>query len=219
MKKTLAILSVLAAGAAFADTVVGSSNTFGFVPVAGKGLTCVAVPVKGYTTGSSIKIAEVLQVTDLTAGDKLYTMNGGAYNEYTLSTEKTWTPSQIVTVGADGNFVAQGGTPATEATIAPGGAFWLDTKATTISLMGDATTPASAATITTGWQLIGNPSMTEDKKILEISYEGLSVGDTLSVNGKTYQYTKSGWKDRSTKAAVLAADVIPVGYGAMLYNK
>ena len=224
MKKSIAILSVLATSAAFAATTVESDNTFGFVPVEGKGLTCVAVPVKGYTTGTSIKIAEVLQVTDLAEGDKLYTMaSGGAYNEYTLSSEGTWTPSKIVTVGGDGDFGAKDGTPATEAQIAPGGAFWLDTKAATISLMGDATEAASAATITTGWQLIGNPSITADCKISDIGGTR-TIGDVLQTSSMAYRYVKigdvTGWATGSGKSWTLAPDaVLKPGEGAMLYSQ
>lgn len=218
MKKSIAILSVLATSAAFADTTVVSGNTFGFVPVEGKGLTCVAVPVKGYTAGDSIKIAEVLQVTDLAEGDKLYTMaDGGAYNEYTLSSERTWTPSKIVTVGADGESEEQDGPSATEATIAPGGAFWLDTKATTISLMGDATEQASAAEITKGWQLIGNPSLTTPFDVADLTP---AKGDVLSMNGKVYQYnaTTKKWVDHSDRNNSYDTLTLPVGQGAM-YRK
>lgn len=223
MKKSIAILSVLATSAAFADTTVVSGNTFGFVPVttASTGdkpvLTCVAVPVNGYTSDTSIRIAEVLQVTDLTVGDKLYTMEGGKYNEYTLSTEKTWTPSQIVTVGADGNFVDQGGTPANEATIAPGGAFWLQTQAEKISLMGDATEAASAATISAGWQLIGNPSLTTPFDVAALIP---ARGDVLSMNGKVYQYngTTGKWVDHKDRNNSYDTLTLPVGQGAM-YRK
>lgn len=224
MKKSIAILSVLATSAAFAVTEVTSSNTFGFVPVTTSStkLTCVAVPVNGYTTGTSIKIAEILQVTALAAGDKLYTMSDGKYNEYTLSSEKTWTPSKVVTVDGGGNFTEVGGTPAAEATIAPGGAFWLQTAATTISLMGDATTAATPAAITTGWQLIGNPSMTAAKDIQSIV---ATPGSILKTATKTYNYAGGiGWVCLKGVVGKPTADnkttdTLAIGEGALFYKK
>ena len=225
MKKSIAILSVLATSAALAATEVTSSNTFGFVPVTASAteLTCVAVPVKGYTAGSSIKIAEILQVTDLAVGDTLYTMNGGAYNEYTLSSEKTWTPSKVVTVDGSGNFTEVGGTLATEATIQPGGAFWLKTKTEKISIMGDATTAASAATITTGWQLIGNPSMTKEMEIQSIDTNaGATPGSILKTAAKTYTYASGiGWVTGGGKPTIekKTTDKLAIGEGALFYQK
>lgn len=230
MKKSIAILSVLATSAAFAATTVDSGNTFGFVPVttASTGvkpvLTCVAVPVNGYTTGTSIKIAEVLQVTDLTVGDKLYTMEGGKYNEYTLTLKedkKTWAASRIVTVGAKGEFVEQGGTPPNEATIAPRGAFWLQTSATRVSLMGDATEQARAATISAGWQLIGNPSITDTYRISDIPG---TIGDVLQTSSTAYRYVKidgdSVWATGSGKTWTPANNVfLKPGEGALLYSQ
>lgn len=221
MKKSIAILSVLATSAALAVTEVESSNTFGFVPVTASStkLTCVAVPVNGYTDGTSIKIAEILQVTDLTAGDTLYTMNGGAYNEYVLQNDKTWKASQVVTVGADGTFKTAAGTLATEATIAPGGAFWLKTNAEKISVMGDATKAASPAKITTGWQLIGNPSMTEAMDIQSIK---ANAGDILKTATTTYRWADvCGWTtSRKPKAETDAAVAsLAVGEGALVYFK
>lgn len=230
MKKSIVILSVLATSAALAATTVESSNTFGFLPVttASTGLTCVAVPVNGYTAGSSIKIAEVLQVTDLAEGDKLYTMTGGKYNEYTLTLKegnKTWAASRIVTVGADGEFVAQGGTPPNEATIAPGGAFWLQTSATRVSLMGDATKTASEAKITKGWQLIGNPLIKEIYPLSSIP-GSRTYGDVLQTSTTAYRYVNiygvgNGWATGSGKNWTLApgdAGLNP-GEGALLYSQ
>ena len=107
------------------------------------------------------------------------------------------------------------GTPATEATVQRGKAFWIQTSASQVNILGQATTDAGTPTITvsTGWNLVGSPSMTQAVKISMI--EG-AVGSFISVNGETYQKTSAGWKNRATKAAVTDADVIPVGMGAMI---
>ena len=221
MKKLLFAAMMMTAGAALAATELDSSQ-FGFVPVpvAASGLTAVSVPVTGYTAGESIKIAEVLQTANLTVGDKLYTMtDGGKYNEYVLQVDKqgdkTWKASRVVTVSG-GSMTSASGTPATEATVQRGKAFWIQTtSADQVNIMGQATTDSGTPTITvsTGWNLVGSPSMTQEVKISTI--EG-AAGSFISVNGMTYQKTSTGWKNRATKAAVTDADVIPVGMGAMI---
>lgn len=230
MKKTLAILSVSLVSGLTLNAAnpsideIQPSNVFGFVPVTASstGLTCVAVPVKGYAEGTAIKIAEILQVTDLAVGDTLYTMNGGAYNEYILQSDKSWKASQVVTVGADGTFVAASGTPAEVATIQPGGAFWLKTETEKISIMGDATTPASVAEVTAGWQLIGNPSMTEPMAIQSI---GATAGSILKTATKTYNYVGGiGWVCLKGVVGKPTADnkttdTLAVGEGALFYKK
>lgn len=215
MKRILGVAVLVAAGAAFA-TEVDSGNVFGFVPVTGAtGLKAVAVPVAGYGASADIAVAEILQTTGLAANDKLYTLGAdGKYSEYTLNSDKAWVASRKVTVGAGGMTAAQG-TPAAEATLKRGQAFWLDTAATKVYLMGQAATDDVEITPTTGWQMIGNPSMTAPLKISTLT--GYSTGDFLAVGEKTYQFTASGvWKDRKTREAVTDADVIPVGGGAML---
>lgn len=214
MKKLLFAAMMMTAGAALAATELDSSM-LGFVPVAASGLTAVSVPVTGYTAGSDIVIAEVLQTANLTAGDKLYTMTAdGKYNEYVLQANKTWEASRVVTV-TGGSMTSASGTPATEATVQRGKAFWVQTSADQVNLMGQATTDSGTPTIavSTGWNLVGSPSMTQAVKISTI--EG-AVGSFISVNGMTYQKTSTGWKNRATKAAVTDADVIPVGMGAMI---
>lgn len=220
MKKILGAAVLMAAGAALAATTIESSNTFGFVPVAASGLTAVSVPVAGYGTGD-ITIAEVLQTANLTGvsdsydGDKLYTMTAdGKYNEYVLQGDKTWKASRVVTVSG-GSMTSASGTPAKEATVQRGKAFWIQTSADQVNIMGQATADGETVTLSlsTGWNLVGSPSMTQAVAISTI--EG-AVGSFISVNGMTYQKTSTGWKNRATKAAVTDEDVIPVGMGAMI---
>lgn len=227
MKKTLAILSSLTVAAAFAGNV-DPGNEFGFVPVTGKtGLKAVSVPLAGYSVGdpTRIKISEILQTGGLAADDKLYTLGSdGKYSEYTLQGDGTWKASRVVTVDVNGNMVAASGTPATEATLARGQAFWLDTQATQVCLMGQATTDQPEVTLSTGWNLVGSSSMTRATRICDIAGK---AGDFLNVNGKTYQYSQTkGWFDRSTRNPVSKEeidngnpDIIPVGIGAMLRHQ
>ena len=221
MKKTLAILSALAAAAAIAGEV-DSGNQLGFVPVTGEaGLKAISVPVAGYSVDAAkpenIKISEILQTAGLNKDDLLYTLgSNGQYNEYKLDENGSWVASRVVTVDASGKIKETSGTPAAEATLTRGQAFWLNTQATQVNLMGQATTDQPAVTLSTGWNLIGSSSMTESMKVSSISG---TVGDFLNVNGVQYQYTSSGWKNKKTKGAVTDSDVIPVGAGAMLRHQ
>lgn len=218
MKKLLFAAMMMTAGAALAATELDSSQ-FGFVPVAASGLTAVSVPVTGYTPGSDIVIAEVLQTANLTAGDKLYTMTAdGKYNEYVLQNDKTWLASRVVTV-VGGSITSVSGTPATEATVQRGQAFWIQTSAGQVNIMGQATTDGETVTLSlsTGWNLVGSPSMTQAIAISSI--EG-TVGDFISVGKKTYQYTASnGWVNRATRQKVTSEDVINPGVGAMIRHQ
>ena len=82
MKNTLVILAALATGVAVASTRVESSNTFGLAEATGAaGWKIISVPVAGYAGEDNISIAEILQTSNLTAGDELYTLaESGIYN-------------------------------------------------------------------------------------------------------------------------------------------
>lgn len=217
MKKILGAAVLMAAGAALAATTIESSNTFGFVPATGAtGLKAVAVPVAGYGTGD-IKIAEVLQTANLAENDKLYTLNAnGTYNQYTLNANKVWVPAKVVTVV--GGVIEESATDAPDvATVARGKAFWLDTAATQVNILGQATTDAgSLPTLSTGWQMIGNPSMTTALKVNTIT---AGKGSRLNVGTTYFQKGTSKWYKLPDYADVTDDDVIAVGQGAMLLKK
>lgn len=217
MKKILGAAVLMAAGAALAATTIESSNTFGFVPATGAtGLKAVAVPVAGYGTDEDIKIAEVLQTANLAENDKLYTLNAnGTYNQYTLNADKVWVPAKVVTVV--GGVVNESTTDAPEvATVARGKAFWLDTKATQVNILGQASAEAGSISVTTGWNLIGNPSMTTALKVSTIT---AGKGSRLNVGTTYYQKGTSEWYKLPDYAGVTDGDVIAVGQGAMLLKK
>ena len=216
MKKILGAAVLMAAGAALAATTIESSNTFGFVPATGAtGLKAVAVPVAGYGAGD-IKIAEVLQTANLAENDKLYTLNAnGTYNQYTLNANKVWVPAKVVTVV--GGVIEESATDAPEvATVARGKAFWLDTKATQVNILGQASAAAGEISVSTGWNLIGNPSMTTALKVSTIT---AGKGSRLNVGTTYFQKGTSKWYKLPDYADVTDNDVIEVGQGAMLLKK
>lgn len=240
MKNALMILSALAATSVFAVTEVQSENTFGFVEAAGgngttRSLIMVAVPVTGYgNTSSAISIADILQTSNLAAGDELYTLaDGGKYNKYTLNSDKTaWTPAKAVTIGADGNATDTDTDSAETATIARGQAFWLNTTATTVYLMGEATTGKAGVAVegqavTGKWNLIGNSSMTQAVKISEIAGTKGDIIQVVDNTGVAKRYVCGGgmtWKlytpnGPSKYTDVADTDVINVGQGFMYQAK
>lgn len=240
MKNALMILSVLAATSVFATTVVQSENTFGLVETAGgngttRSLIMIAVPVAGYgNTSLAISIADILQTSNLAAGDVLYTLSdGGEYNKYTLNSDKTeWTPANTVTIGAGGEDISTSTPSAAVATIARGQAFWLNTAATTVYLMGEATTGNAGVevvgqAVAGKWNLIGNSSMANDVKISSITG---TKGDIIRIfddegNEKRYVYGgENVWSLYNPKGsprytAATGSDVIKVGQGFMYQAK
>lgn len=215
MKKILGAAVLMAAGAALAATELDSSQ-FGFVPVAAGGLTAVSVPVTGYTAGTDIVIAEVLQTASLNSGDKLYTLNkDGTYNQYTLNSSKAWEPAKVVTVV--GSQIKESTADAPEvATVKRGKAFWIQTSATQVNVMGQATDKTVVISYNDGWNLIGNPSMTAPLKVSTIM---AGKGSRLNVGTTYYQKGTSKWYKLPDYVEVQDTDVIAVGQGAMLLNK
>lgn len=239
MKNTLVILAALATGVAIASTMVESSNTFGLAEATGAtGWKIISVPVTGYAGEGNISIAEILQTSNLTAGDELYTLaESGIYNRYTLNETKTeWTPAKAVSIDANGDAVSTDTDSATTATIARGQAFWLNTAATTVYLMGEATTgnvgvKVVGQAVTGKWNLIGNSSMANDVKISSITG---TKGDVLKLaNGTCYVYGKDrgsvtcAWKrqvlDKDNNLTYESVsddtDVIAVGQGFLFMSK
>lgn len=96
MKKSLFLFSLVSALAFQADAAATGANVYGLLRVDSTNAeTFVAVPWLGAGTGD-IKVADLIKTTNLTAGDELYAYIGGAFNKWTLSAEKEWSPSSVV---------------------------------------------------------------------------------------------------------------------------
>ena len=233
MKKELFVVTALAAGMLLADTTptVTTSNMLGFLPVsdakakAAAGMWLVTVPFIDYqgTAGDkekAVKVADVLQTANLAENDELFIPAGdGQYNNYKLQNDKKWKAATVVTLDADGKPTVQKGTPAEDATVARGSAFWVKTLATQINLLGEGVTVDKGVTVAGGgssstlkWNLIG---ATTCKTAINLASFAGQAGDTIRLaNGAKYQYnaTAKGWyapTDRKNKVTI----VIPAGVG------
>lgn len=215
MKKNLLIATAIAATSVFAF----DSNEIALkavTPPSANGRMLIAIPFDGYgtTSGGSIAIADVLLTDTLAAGDKIYLpkSEAGKYDEYTLSNDKTtWDASRVVDV-TSGSIQETAGTPASEATIQRGKAFWLQSSATEVKLLGQAASQTKASvSASAGYQLLA--PTTSENDILISSLDGEKGDVVILANGTRYQMTASGWKDVSTRKAVTSADTIPAGVG------
>jgi len=198
MKNALLIASAVAATSLFAL----DSNEIAYQPVSnppsanadgGKHLLLLAASVTGYGTGSSgkIAVADVLLTTGLATGDKLYIQkSGGEYNSYTLQANGKWQANKVATVGASG-FSAGSSDSAENAEIDPGKAFWLETAATDVTLLGQASA-SSASSVVAGFQLLS--SKASATAITLGSITGAAKGDIiLLADGTRYQMGRTKW--------------------------
>jgi len=218
MKKSFIIATVLATASAFAGQF--ESNPVGLLTLSSipttDNLKLVAMPFDGYaeTSGSSVKVADVLLTDGLSENDKLYIPTGtkGQYNRYSLNSSGEWVPANVVTVSG-ATITAGSGTPPNDAAVPRGGAFWLETTATSVKLLGQpaATMEKTSKSVSVGYQLLAPTTSEINVKVSELA--GAQKDLVILANGTRYQKTASGWKNVATRAAVTDADVIPAGIG------
>lgn len=219
MKKSFIIATVLATATAFAGQF--ESNPVALlqlssIPGTTDNLKLVAMPFDGCaeTSGSSVKVADVLLTDTLEENDKLYipTSTKGQYNRYTLNSSKVWVPANVVTV--EGSTITAGsGTPSNDAEVPRGGAFWLETSASSVRLLGQpaASMAKSDKSVSVGYQLLAPTTSEIDVKVSDLA--GAKGDLIILADGTRYQKATSGWKVVSTREAVTDSDVIPAGIG------
>ena len=225
MKKSFIIATVLATATAFAGQF--ESNPVAFLQLSSirstaDNLKLVAMPFDGCaeTSGSSVKVADVLLTDTLTGSataseaDKLYIPTGtkGQYNRYTLNASKEWVPANVVTVTGS-SINAGAGDPPTDAEVPRGGAFWLETSASSVRLLGQpaASMTKSDKSVSVGYQLLAPTTSEIDVKVSDLA--GAKGDLIILADGTRYQKATSGWKVVSTRADVKDLDVIPAGIG------
>ncbi len=141
--------------------------------------TAVAVPFKGKT------VATLLNTALLNKDDTLMAWIDGQYEAWTLQSNKTWKQQPITRAGGENS---EGIDPA-EAALKCGQGVWV-TTAGQIVTFGDMNATGAEVELTTGHNLVGNPTM-------EAGYVPASNTDgdiTVKFNGKRYSYTHSGAK-------------------------
>lgn len=223
MKKNLLIATAIAATSVFAfDSNEIALKAVDVTSYKAHGRMLLAIPFDGYGTasGGNIAIADVLLTDTLAAGDKIYLpkSEAGKYDEYTLSNDKTtWTASRVVDV-TSGSIQETTGTPASEATIQRGKAFWLQSSATDVKLLGQAASQTTASvSASAGYQLLA--PTTSENDILISSLAGETGDLVILANGTRYQKTSksdagNGWRNVADRNTVIgASDKIPAGVG------
>lgn len=233
MKKAILLSSVFAAGAVFATATVNSTDVGALGVGMPKSATLIAVPFLGDGTGGAITVADMVNLTELNVGSKLYAPNGsGAYNVWELklngSDEKYWDPAdKTVIIGKDGK-ITEGSTPeANSVDSTRGEAFWLEPtgneSASACYLLG---TPASAdgqsVAVANKWNLIGNTS----GSAITLPSTGFVTGDQVGIpqeeSGmlKTINWKEGkGWWIREGGVVKSTTVTIQPGQGIWFYAK
>ena len=221
MKKELLAFSVLSAAFALVAGEYVTPNHIGRcdVTTASSLKTIIPVPFLDYNAvpdkATEIKVGDLIQVGNLAADDKLYKVNGASYKVWTLNSEKTaWVPVDTVLLGAD----AGSGEPV----LKRGDGFWLETSATTVTLMGQVPSSEAAVdvSLSAGWNLVGVSNLA-GKNLKDI--EGAAQYDIIifSDGSKIECGSSKEWKNRDGKIKDFKAStyVLPAGAGFWYYTK
>lgn len=233
MKKELLIASVFAATIAGAGSVT-TSNMMGYVPVEGAPSAAVAdgykmymvvAPFEGYDAGQQISLAEVIQTAGLSENDEIFIPIATGYANYKLNGSKSWVASKNVTIASDGTVTEISGTPAASAMIARGKGFWVKTKATSLSLFGNAVTAATQVSAVAGdskfaWTMIGS-TLNGPIAISNLSGIGAQGDVIVLANGTRYTKGVLAWRNTTSGKPVelTDSDKIPAGVGFWYASK
>ena len=158
--------------------------------------TIVAISVLDLSTGGNLAISNLVETSNLKAGDKLYAFDNGRYECWTLSAGKIWTKSDNYTVGSDGNLAVSEGAEASATVLPVGKGIWLyrqDPAASNPFYVYGAHSESKSVTIS-ATSLVGNP--TQGNKYPTIT--GCVSSDQIAVptNGtlKRHTYIGTGWR-------------------------
>ena len=224
MKKELFIASMVAAASVFAAEF--ESNSMSVLPVdappctvsGGKNLMLLTAPFKGYQGAESITVSDVLLTTGLSDGDKLYIQADakGKYNCYTLGSG-SWTAANQITITTAGGR-EEGSLSANEATIQRGKPFWLETAATSVTLLGETLSsqvPTSLSTTRGAYTLVAPTTSESPVALTGESAIGKNGDRILFADGTMYLKANDVWVQQkpSPNTTLSKGNTIPVGVG------
>lgn len=220
MKKELFIVSLFAATSIFAATEL-VSNSMSVLPDVtppctsgeGKHLMLVTAPFAGYGSSANITVADVLLTDGLSNGDILFIQSSakGTYDRYTFN-GSGWTPAKKITINSNGTST-EGSVSADVAQIQRGKPFWLETEASSVTLLGQtASQDKQAVLVTSGDYNLVAPTTSENPVELVAAF-GANGDRILLASGVKYMKVSGAWKQVSPTRADASAVVIPVGVG------
>ena len=230
--------SLLAAGAAFADTAeVETSYVMGVFPLTVGKQAIINIPwieagADASDASATIAVTNLIKTATLKAGDQLFYYDGSGYKAWYVDGEddavKVWKPYteatvETVSVGAMGDLkVLQRG----RALILNRAASYLASETTTIYVVGQYTgTAASAISIGNGYTLLAPPVVT-NVNLVAYNWSGAHNGDQLIVGVTNRYIRKNGaWGQRKYDASTYAWSfeeketiTLPAGTGLFYYN-
>ena len=198
--KSIFAVSLLVAGAAFADTAtIVTTYTLGVFPLEVGKEAIINIPwVESGNDGDdeSIAVTNIIKTATLAAGDHLYYYNTttGEYLGWDLSASGVWEPVTTVTTNGLVEIVS----PADKKTLTRGGALVLDREAsfsyaatTNIYIVGQVSDNAASVEISAGYNLIAPPIVSGSKDLTTLTWTGANIGDEL-VSSVLKKYTWNG---------------------------
>ena len=234
MKKIIASITMLAAGAALASTVT-SAQTFGVLKVtSSKAETVICVPWVAAGTGGDIKVKDVVKTSGLTKGSDEYGTNGDVLLKYDGSTYYGWA------LNNDGEWVGlavvvrtgETATAGDDETLARGDALIIRRSAPAnpgeIYLYGQyESDPVGTKTLTlNAWNLIAPPDTTGNTISLNsLTWGNVGANDVIYVqaaNGNRIELTRNSGNTQWVYKALTedaSKAVIQPGQGAWYVSK
>lgn len=237
--KSIFAVSLLAAGAAFADTTeVETSYVMGIFPLTVGKQAIINIPwieagADASDASATIAVTNLIKTATLKAGDQLFYYDGSGYKAWYVEGEddavKVWKPYteatvETVSVGAMGDLkVLQRG----RALILNRAASYSDNSTTNVYIVGQYTSAAASAISVggSGYTLLAPPVVT-NVNLVAYNWSGAHDGDQLIVGVTNRYIRKNGeWGKRTYNAStyewsfeVKETITLPAGTGLFYYN-
>lgn len=236
--KYIFAVSLLAAGAAFADTTeVETSYVMGVFPLTVGKQAIINIPwieagADASDASATIAVTNLIKTATLKAGDQLFYYDGSGYKAWYVDGDgdavKVWKPYtdatvQTVSVGAMGDLkVLERG----RALILNRAASYSDNSTTNVYIVGQYTSAAAPTiSIGNGYTLLAPPVVT-NVNLVAYNWSGAHDGDQLIVGVTDRYIRKNGaWGQRTYNASTYAWSfeeketiTLPAGTGLFYYN-
>ena len=227
MKKLLCGILCASAGAALAVATDVTVATVDVIAVnSSLSNTVISIPGLDLSSGGDLAISNLVKTSNLTVGDRLLAFAGGAYECWTLDSNKKWIKPdkkfKITGSGADEVLT----TDASMFTMSVGSGIWLSRQNSTsaIYIYAQHTNTLSTTVSAHATALLGNPGLIGARPTVS----GCAAGDQIIVPAdglpKTYTYDSTGsngehWYSYSKLNKVWGLPTITAGTGFWYCSK